>query len=238
MPRLRPLPFLPLLLAAACAAGAAAPPAPPAEEASVKPGINDAFLAEDADVAPWVARFENSERREIARCRDEIVAALGILPGTDLADVGAGTGLFLEPFVAAVGPEGSVAAVDISPAMVAHMDERIRAHGWTNARTVLCDAKSVGLADGSVDLVFICDTYHHFEYPLHTMASIFRALRPGGRVAIVEFRRDPDNAWVLDHVRCSQEDVVAELERSGFRFRGEVPVPGLEDNYLVLFERP
>jgi SAM-dependent methyltransferase len=232
MPRF--LHLLPCFLLAACASD---PYAPPVDEASVKEGINDNFLAEDVDVDQWVARFENSERREIARNRAAIVQALDLAPGMDIADIGAGTGLFLEPFVGAAGPEGKVWAVDISPGMVEHLDARIAEAGWDNAAALLCTEKSAELPEASVDLVFICDTYHHFEYPMHTVASLRKAVRPGGRVAIVEFVRDPDNEWVMNHVRCSQADVIAEMEAAGFRFLGEREVPGLEENYLVFFER-
>ena len=233
---MRPLTLLlPLaLLAAACAAD---PYAPSAGETSVKEGINDGFLAEDANVEQWVARFEDDERRDIAKCRDGIVAALDLVEGLAIADVGAGTGLFLEPFTAAVGAGGRVYAVDISAAMVEHMAARIAERGWSQAEAVLCTEKSAELPRASVDLVFICDTYHHFEYPQHTMASLRKALRPGGRVAIVDFIREPGNDWVMNHVRCGQEDVIAELEAAGFRYTGEREVAGLTSNYLIFFER-
>ncbi len=232
-----PLHLLPLTLLPLLAACAADPYAAPVDEASVKEGINDGFLAEDANIDQWVARFENDEKRDIAKARDQVVAALGLEPGMAVADIGAGTGLFLQPFVDGVGDGGMVYAVDISPAMIDHMKARIVEAGWSQARTVLCTEKSAELPEASVDLVFICDTYHHFEYPRSTMASVRRALRPGGRVAIVDFIRDPDNEWVMNHVRCSKEDVIAEMEAAGFLYRGEREVEKLESNYLIFFER-
>lgn len=223
-----------LLALAACAAD---PYAAPPEETSVKEGINDAFLAPDAKIEPWVERFEDSERREIARCRDAIAGALGIEAGQALADVGAGTGLFLEPFAAAVGESGRVYAVDISAPMIAHMDARIAAAGWPQVATVLCDERSTGLASRSVDLVFVCDTYHHFEFPRHSLASIRQALRPGGRLAIVDFERDPADPWTMEHVRAGKDEVIAEIEAAGFELLGEPAIEGLRRNYLLLFRR-
>ncbi len=233
-----PLRLVPLVLLPLFAACAADPYAPPVDEASVKEGINDNFLAEDADIEQWVARFENDEKRDIAKALDGIVAALEIEPGTEVADVGAGTGLFLRPFVEGTGVDGRVYAVDISPGMIAHMNARIAEAGWRQAETVLCTEKSAELPEASVDLVFICDTYHHFEYPRHTMASLRRALRPGGRVAIVDFIRDPEDEWVMNHVRCSKQDVIEEMTAAGFRYTGEREVEKLDRNYLIFFERP
>src|SRR5947209_3814252 len=79
--------------------------------------------------------------------------------------------------------------------------------GLQNIVGVVCTADSVKLPPGSVDLVFICDTYHHFEYPRRTMASIHQALKPAGQLVLVDFKRIPgvSREWVLGHVRAGQE---------------------------------
>ena len=99
----------------ACAAPEPAAPPAPIDEESVKPGVNDRFLAPDMEVEPFTELFEG-ESREIAVHKSAIVAALGIEPGTHMADIGAGTGLFLSEFSAAVGRRGRLYAVDIAPA--------------------------------------------------------------------------------------------------------------------------
>jgi predicted methyltransferase len=88
-----------------------------------------------------------------------------------------------------------------------------------------------------VDLVFLCDTYHHFEFPFKTMASIHKALRPGGRLVLVDFHRIPGKSreWVLGHVRAGQEVFVKEIVTSGFKVVGEETF--LKENYLVRFEK-
>ena len=91
-----------------------------------------------------------------------------------------------------------------------------------------------------LDLVFICDTYHHFEYPQTTLASLHAALRPGGMLAVVDFERieGVSRPWVLNHMRAGKEVFRSEIEAAGFRFLEEVEVAGLEENYLLLFRRP
>jgi len=233
-------PLLRLLLASApllCAACAGAPPPLP-PETSVKPGINENFLDPELSVEEWMERFE-VESREIFAERDAIARTLQLEPGDDVADVGSGTGLFLEPLAAAVGPEGRVYALDISPVFVEHLAQRARELGLAQVVPRLCAEDSLDLPDGSLDKAFVCDTYHHFEYPRHTLASLHRALRQGGEVVIVDFERIPgvSREWVLDHVRCGKDVVIAEVEAGGFELVEEPRVPGLTENYVLRFRR-
>lgn len=204
---------------------------------SVNPGINANYA--DAKVEDWTARFE-VESREIFRERDRIVAELGLKPGMRVADVGAGTGLFVEPFARAVGPEGRVYAVDIVPNFVTHIEERAEALGLRNTTPVLCTDRSVELPRGSVDFVFICDTYHHFEYPRDTLASIRRALKPGGEMVVIDFIRIPgvSPAWVINHCRAGKETFIHEIEEAGFDLVDDgAAVDFLTDNYMLRFRR-
>jgi predicted methyltransferase len=219
------------------AAPVAAPSAAPLEGA--KPEINADFRKPDMDVASWVQRFEG-ESREIAAAREPIAGVLEIKPGETVADIGAGTGLFEEPFVRAVGAKGTVCAVDISPAFLEHLRQRAAEAGWSQVKVVACDDRDTRLPPASVDAAFICDTYHHFEHPAETMASLRRAMKPDGRLVVVDFEREPGKSrdWVLDHVRCGKEQVKAEIEQAGFRFTRELAVPGLTENYVIEFATP
>jgi predicted methyltransferase len=212
--------------------------APPAPEASVRPGINEDFLNPALSVAEWEARFE-VESREIFAQRGGLARAVGLAPGDTVADVGAGTGLFLVPFAAAVGPEGKVYAVDLSPVFVEHLAGRARELRLSQVEAHLCRADALDLPPGSLDRAFICDTYHHFEYPRSTMASLHEALRRNGEVVIVDFERIPgvSREWVLDHVRCGKAEVIAEVESDGFELLEELDVPGLSENYVLRFRR-
>jgi len=222
------------LAALACTAPPAAPE--PGPEASVKPGVNETFLAPDLDVDAFVERFEG-ESREVYVQREAIVAAIGIRPGAVVADVGAGTGVFLAPLATAVGPTGRVLELDIAPRFVDYLAERATREGfpWVEAR--LCGERSVDLPPQSIDLAFICDVYHHFEYPHSSMASIAEALRPGGEVVIVDFERIPgvSREWTLNHVRAGKHEVFAELADFGFELVRELDVPGLQENWVARF---
>ncbi len=231
----------PIALAAllACSpAFAAAQDSTPAEE-SVNPGINTKFLDPSLEVDDWLKRFE-VESREVFDARDAVLAACGVAPGMRVADVGAGTGLYTRLFSSAVGDTGWVYAVDISAPFLAHIQARAKQEDQTNITAVLCPEDSVALPPGSVDLVFICDTYHHFEFPNSTMASIHRALKPGGHLVVVDFERiiGKSSAWVLGHVRAGKKVFREEIEGAGLKFVEQVDVEGLEENYFLRFEKP
>lgn len=204
-----------------------------AQEQSVKPGINESF--ESPNVDEWVERFER-EGREVYDRRDQLVELTGLKPGMAVADVGSGTGLFTRLFAKAVGTEGKVFAVDISDEFVASIEDRAAKEGQTQIQGIICSADDTKLPPNSVDVVYICDTYHHFEFPHKTMASIFRALKPNGRVYIVDFKRIPGESsdWVLGHVRAGQDTVREEIEQVGFTLVKE-PKEVLKDNYIMVF---
>lgn len=208
----------------------------PVEE-SVKPGINESFLDPGMDVDGYVQRFE-AESREVFANRSAIARAVGLETGMAVADVGAGTGVFVDFFARDVGAGGKVYAVDIAPKFVERLRSRAQARGQSQVEAVLCTDRDVSLPAGSVDVVFACDTYHHFEYPRATLASIHRALRPGGTFVVVDFERIPGvtRQWLLDHVRCGKEQVIQEIEGAGFELVEEVPL-GLDENYFVRFRR-
>ena len=225
------------LVAGGCKSATVTQPATAvAAETSVKPGVNAEYLKPDLNVSQWVERFER-EGREIYDQREAIVAAARLKPGMVVADIGAGTGLFTPYFSRAVGPKGKVLAEDIVPAFLERIRKRAVADGLANVQTVLCTERSVELPPNSIDFAFICDVYHHFEYPHSSMASLHRALRPGGEVLLVEFKRIPGTTsdWVLNHVRAGQEVFTAEIKAAGFQQVEEVNL--LKDNYVVRFRK-
>jgi predicted methyltransferase len=219
--------LLPLFLALTTSPGRA-------QEKSVRPGINDPF--KDPDLPKFLKTFEG-ESREVFTHRKQIVAACKLKPGMAVADVGAGTGLFTRLFAAAVGPKGKVYAVDIAPKFLDHIRKTCDKAGLKNVQTVRCTQTSAELPEGSVDVIFVCDTYHHFEFPQRTLASLHKALRPGGRIVLVDFQRIPgkSSAWILGHVRAGKEVFVKEIVSAGFRVVGEETF--LKENYLVRFEK-
>lgn len=210
----------------------------PTEEASVRPDINANFLDEQLDPDEWVERFE-VESREVYRSRGFIVDAVKLEAEDRVADVGAGTGLFTMLFAEVVGPRGRVYAIDIAPRFVERIGELADQRGLTNVDPRLGDERNVRLPPASIDVAFVCDTYHHFEYPQSTLASILRALRPGGKFVVVDFERIPGQSreWILGHVRAGKETVRQEIENAGFRFVGETDIEGLDENYFIVFQK-
>jgi ubiquinone/menaquinone biosynthesis C-methylase UbiE len=235
----RPWTLLLALVLAGCTTPGQRPLNPPREDVSVKPGINKDFLAPDVDLGRWTETFEG-ESREIAASKDAIVAALDLARGEEVVDVGAGTGLFTFPMARAVGVSGKVYALDIAPRFVEHVAAQAREQGLEQVVPRLSGERSLGLPRFSVDAAFVCDTYHHFEYPQSMLYSIYDALRPLGRLYVVDFDRLPgiSREWILTHVRADKTTVRREIEKAGFEFVEEITVPGFDENYLLVFRRP
>ena len=106
-------------------------------------------------------------------------------------------------------------------------------------QTVQGGDRSTNLADASVDVIFHSDVYHHFEYPMTMNADLRRALKPGGRLYVLEFEKVPglSTANTMTHVRAPKETVIAEITKAGFTLVEQVRVPGLKENYLLHFRR-
>jgi predicted methyltransferase len=208
-----------------------------AQDASVKPGINDKFLDPNLKVEEWTQKFE-TESREIFHQREKIVAAIGLKPGMAMADIGAGTGLFTLHFAQAVGENGKVYAVEIAKNFLEHIKARAATARAANVQTILCTERSVELPEASIDLAFICDVYHHFEYPQATLATLYKALKPGGELVLIDFKRIPGESsdFVMGHVRAGQEVFEAEVIAAGFEKVAEVK-DVLKENYFVKFKR-
>ena len=216
--------------------------APAKKAENIPDGINDNFLNPEMDPEEWIKRFE-IESREVFACREQILRAIELAPGMAVADIGAGTGLYMAALSHAVGAEGKIFAVDISPNFVKHLRKRSRDEALDNVEVVLCSDKDVNLKPNSVDRAFICDVYHHFEYPENSLASIYRAMRDGGKLILVDFYREKEgledsrNEWLSGHIRASQEVFKQEIMDAGFKFDQEVEVDGFKENYLLRFSK-
>jgi len=198
------------------------------------PEINEQYR--DPDYSRWQRNLE-TEGREVYEKRLAIVDAAAPRPGQAIADVGAGTGLFTRLFAARVGPQGRVYAVDIAKAFVEGNLRRARAARLENVVGIVSTQTDTRLAENSVDIAFVCDAYHHFEDPPAMLASIRRALRPGGTLVVIDFERIPGTSpdWILKHVRAGKEDFRREIEAAGFRFTEEVKL--MRENYVLRFTK-
>ncbi len=203
-----------------------------AQEESLRPGINQHF--EDRSLENWIGRFER-EGREVYKRRDEVLAVLELEPGMVVADIGAGTGFFTMLFAQKIGPGGKVYGVDITKKFVDHLVSTSRNLGLENVEGILNPVDSTGLEKDSIDVAFICDTYHHFEFPYKMLASIKEALRPGGTVVLVDMERieGVTEQWILNMVRAGKGTFTDEFKNAGFELVEEVPFS--EKDYILKF---
>lgn len=208
------------------------------DQSSEKAGINDKFVDPALDVTEWLGRFE-IESREVYGARERVLDACGIKAGMSVADIGAGTGFYSRLFSKAVGDTGWVYAVDISPRFLEHINQRSQDEDVNNITCVLCSDRSAKLPPNSIDVAFICDTYHHFEHQQATLTSIHRALKSGGKLIVVDFERIPgvSREFILGHVRAGKEVFQSEIESGGFDLIDEVKVPSFKENYLLRFRK-
>lgn len=210
----------------------------PVAERSVRPGVNDSYRSPTLDARDLDANFA-AETREAFAARHAVVKALALERGDRIADIGAGTGIYVEPFARAVGAGGRVYAVDISPRLLEWIATRAGAAGLKNVQTVLGEDRTTNLPTGELDVVFSSDTYHHFEYPQTLVRDIARALKPDGRMYVLDFERieGKSSAFTLSHVRAGKAVVIREIRSAGFDLVREIDLPELEENYLLEFRK-
>ncbi len=184
------------------------------------------------DVDRWVAAFESPER-ESRQKPDEVVAALKLRSSDRIADIGAGTGYFTRRFAKAAG-KGTVFAVDLEPNLLRYIARRALTEGLKNIVPVLALPDSPMLPPASVEVIFICNTIHHIENRAAYYQVLRESLTPGGRLVIVDFRKDA----VLEEgpspeMRLDRKEVERELSQAGFRLLKDHDF--LPDQYFVVF---
>ena len=197
----RPLTIAALLLAAtgwlSPAAAQKPSPAPAAIYQTVqasRDGIGKVYMGREiAAVMGWqgASWLEREERQQEER-GDLLLRELGLKPGMAVADIGAGTGYYARRMAPLVGSGGVVYATDVQPEMMKMLEDGAKKAGLTNIKPVLGGLKSVNLPDNSIDLAIMVDVYHELEFPFEVIDSLVKALKPGGRIAYVEYRlEDP-----------------------------------------------
>lgn len=213
----------------------ASAPDPDDDEPSLQREIN-AHYHEQTDPKKWQSRFER-EGREVYDRRDEVIAALSIAPGSEVADVGAGSGLFTMELARAAGRDGTVYAVDVQDYFLEHIEERASKQGLKNVKPVQATQRSAQLPPDSVDLVVMVDAYHHVEHPRPYLQSLHQALREDGRLVVIDYARieGQSEAWLLDHIRADPETFRREIEAAGFELVKRHDL--LEENFFFEFRR-
>jgi ubiquinone/menaquinone biosynthesis C-methylase UbiE len=186
-----------------------------------KPPMGAAHDHRFNDIDKAVKMFEDPER-DTWQKPDEVVKQLQLRPGNVVADIGAGTGYFTRRFAAAVGPSGQALGLDIEASMVAYMTEDAQKHGLAHYTARQVSPHDPQLAPQSVDVVFICDTYHHMQDRVAYVRLLAQALKPGGRVVIVDFQKRPIPLGPPMEWKLAPETVTEEFRQAGFQLTRSV----------------
>ena len=165
--------------------------------------------------APWLIRPGRIAEEE----PDRMLAALEIKPGSVVADVGTGVGYHAWRLSKIVGPTGKVIAEDIQPEMVRMLRQNIEKEKLRNVEIVLGTPTDPKLPENAVDLVLMVDVYHEFSDAIPMMTGIRKALKPGGRLVLVEFRKEDPNVPIQPLHKMSVQEVQSEIEPLGFKFQ-------------------
>ena len=192
-------------------------------------GIAGALLAQVAEkanenyrspeVRAKIAASIASPDRDARQKPTELVAVLGLKPGMTVVDLGTAAGYMLPHLSKAVGPKGKVIAQDIYPDFLEAAKKT--AASLENVEFVLGSVKGTNLPPGAADVIFVLDAYHHFDYPQEMLADLGRALKPDGRLVIVEYHKNEEsmgrNGFALQHIRLAEDDAVKEIEAAGWQ---------------------
>jgi ubiquinone/menaquinone biosynthesis C-methylase UbiE len=165
--------------------------------------------------ADWLTRPERIQEEQ----PDRMLAALDIQKGSVVADVGAGVGYHVWRLAEIVGPTGKVIAEDIQEGMIRLLRKNIEDRKLRNVEIILGTPTDPKLPANSLDLVLMVDVYHEFSEPVTMMRHIQNALKPDGRVALVEFRKEDPSVPILPLHKMSVQEVRSELEPLGFKFQ-------------------
>ena len=162
---------------------------------------------------------------------DEVLKLMNVKPGQVIVDIGAGAGYFTRRFAAAVGPTGKAIGVEIDSAMVRSLNAVARRLNLTDYEARLVEPADPMLAARSVDVIFLCDTYHHISERVTYFANVRQSLKPGGRLVIIDYVRTKERS---EH-SIVKEEAVDELRRGGFRLVREFELL-LPKQYFIEFE--
>jgi protein-L-isoaspartate O-methyltransferase len=170
--------------------------------------------------AGWLERSE----REQEEAPSKAIEALDLNPGMVVADIGAGSGYYTSRIAKRLGATGRVYATDIQPGMMALLNRRIASEGLTNVTTILGAMDDPKLPPRSIDLAIMVDVYHELQQPQLFLQRLKDAFKPGGRLVLLEFRKEDAAVPILEVHKMSVAEVKAELEAEGFALERVIDV--------------
>jgi predicted methyltransferase len=181
--------------------------------------------------APWLVRPE----RESEEQPDKALDALHIERGSTVADIGAGVGYFTWRLAMRVGTAGLVYGEDIQASMLANLAKNMRDRRIANVRAVLGTIDDPKLPPNSIDLALLVDVYHEFSEPEKMLDHIRDALKPNGRLVLLEYRAEDPSVPILPEHKMTVATVRAEVEPEGLRFDQAIEV--LPQQHIIVFRK-
>ena len=179
----------------------------------------------------WLERQEREQEENTT----QLLKNLAVQPGNVIADIGAGSGYHSTVLSKMVG-NGKVYAVDVEREMIAYLNDRIKREGNKNIIPVLSTEKKVSLPANSMDMMLLVDVYHEFSFPYEMAISMLEALKPGGKLVLVEFRAEDPNVPIKSIHKMSQQQAVKEFKAAGFSF--EKNISNLPWQHCLIFRKP
>lgn len=179
-----------------------------------------------------VAKSLDNPNRDKTQKPEEIIGAMHIRAGATVADIGTGTGYMLPHLSRAVGPGGKVFGEDIQNQFLDEARTRVASDKLANTQLFLGTETDPKLPASSVDDALVLDVYHHFDYPDRMLANIAHALKPDGRLMIVDYYKKDRP----DHIRLERDDVAKEVESNGFKLVSKIDSIGAKQ-YMLIFAR-
>src|SRR3954462_1547181 len=181
---------------------------------------------------PWLDRPEREDEEQPAK----VIDALELKGGEVIADLGAGSGYFTFRLAPRVGETGKVLAVEIQDEMIAELKKRIEKNKVANVETVKCTDRDPKLPEGGVDIVLMVDVYHEIAFPYEVMTAIRKALKPGGRMVFVEYRKEDPKVPIKEVYKMSEEQLKKEMAVVGLEHVKTVGT--LPRQHIAIFARP
>jgi ubiquinone/menaquinone biosynthesis C-methylase UbiE len=182
--------------------------------------------------ADWLFRETRIEEEQ----PEAMLDALRIPRGATVADVGAGAGYHSIRMARRVGPEGTVLATDLQPEMLQMLRQNAETAGVSNIKPMLATQRDTKLPDGKVDLILMVDVYHECSAPEVILQGMKKALRPGGRLVLVEFRGEDPEVPIKPEHKMTLKQVRREVEPQGFTFKDSLEF--LPWQHVIIFEKP
>ena len=189
---------------------------------------------QDRPLSDRVASMERAQRDEWQK-PDQVLKALDLKNGDVVADIGAGSGYFSRRFARAVAPDGKVYAVDVAGDILDYLKQRADREGLRNIVTIVSQPVDPLLPTNSVDWAFFCDTTHHIEHRVYFYRKLLPALKPHGRMAIIDYPPDSGHAPHKPEELVPRSQVISEAEQAGFRFIRDFQF--LPYHYFLIFEK-